>query len=629
MAGLPTRGGSAVPDAAPAARDAPLVARLREAGAVDPRQDRDARAGLRRHHAGGRQPVGPGPQPGRLQRRLGGGGRDGRGVRRPRHRHGRLDPPARGLLRRQRAEGALRRAADGRHPPARAVDGQRGRLRPQRRRPRGRLARPERRGPGGRPRRSCASACRSPPADADDEIAAAVARGRRAAGGRRRRRPSPCRRGRPGSGRAGGPSVAEALDAHRAAGWYPARASATGPSRSPTSRAPSGSPTPSARRPGRSSPTSRGCCARRSRASTCSRSRPARSRPRRATPTRGRAARELTPLCGPVNAAGLAAASVPCGVTTGGLPIGLQLVGESEAVVLAVASRYQSRSSAHDRRPLPEPSGEARRLRVPPRRHRRGRARAARRAGGGRQGARRRPEPRADDELPARAAAGARRHHAASRTSLHRAATATALRDRRAHPPPARSSTPTTSCWTASASSRRAAPLVGHMPIRARGTFGGSVAHADPSAEWCMLALAARRRDRRPRRRGRARRSRPRSSSSASSRPRSSPARSSPRCASRGRCRHAAIAGVRAPPRRLRDRRRRRGRRVRGRRRAGAPASWSAGSTRSRCASRRPRRCWSAATSATEAIEEAAQAAAARGRARRRHPRQRRATGAS
>ena len=35
----------------------------------------------------------------------------------------------------------------------------------------------------------------------------------------------------------------------------------------------------------------------------------------------------------------------------------------------------------------------------------------------------------------------------------------------------------------------RAARWVGHYPIRTRGTFGGSVAHADPSAEWCMLAL--------------------------------------------------------------------------------------------------------------------------------------------
>jgi carbon-monoxide dehydrogenase medium subunit len=35
----------------------------------------------------------------------------------------------------------------------------------------------------------------------------------------------------------------------------------------------------------------------------------------------------------------------------------------------------------------------------------------------------------------------------------------------------------------------RAAKWVGHYPIRTRGTFGGSIAHADPAAEWCMLAL--------------------------------------------------------------------------------------------------------------------------------------------
>ena len=29
---------------------------------------------------------------------------------------------------------------------------------------------------------------------------------------------------------------------------------------------------------------------------------------------------------------------------------------------------------------------------------------------------------------------------------------------------------------------------VGHLPIRVRGTFGGSIAHADPAAEWCLLA---------------------------------------------------------------------------------------------------------------------------------------------
>ena len=36
---------------------------------------------------------------------------------------------------------------------------------------------------------------------------------------------------------------------------------------------------------------------------------------------------------------------------------------------------------------------------------------------------------------------------------------------------------------------KRAARWVGHYPIRTLGTFGGSVAHADPSAEWCMLAM--------------------------------------------------------------------------------------------------------------------------------------------
>lgn len=33
-----------------------------------------------------------------------------------------------------------------------------------------------------------------------------------------------------------------------------------------------------------------------------------------------------------------------------------------------------------------------------------------------------------------------------------------------------------------------AARHVGHLPIRLRGTFGGSIVHADPAAEWCLLA---------------------------------------------------------------------------------------------------------------------------------------------
>src|SRR5918998_4415890 len=36
---------------------------------------------------------------------------------------------------------------------------------------------------------------------------------------------------------------------------------------------------------------------------------------------------------------------------------------------------------------------------------------------------------------------------------------------------------------------KKAAHWVGHYPIRTLVTFGGSIAHADPSAEWCMLAV--------------------------------------------------------------------------------------------------------------------------------------------
>lgn len=35
----------------------------------------------------------------------------------------------------------------------------------------------------------------------------------------------------------------------------------------------------------------------------------------------------------------------------------------------------------------------------------------------------------------------------------------------------------------------RAARWIGHYPIRCRGTVGGSMAHSDPTAEWCLLAL--------------------------------------------------------------------------------------------------------------------------------------------
>ncbi|MCB5180978.1 FAD binding domain-containing protein, partial [Streptomyces antimicrobicus] len=34
-----------------------------------------------------------------------------------------------------------------------------------------------------------------------------------------------------------------------------------------------------------------------------------------------------------------------------------------------------------------------------------------------------------------------------------------------------------------------AAALIGQLPVRVRGTVGGSLAHADPCAEWCLLAV--------------------------------------------------------------------------------------------------------------------------------------------
>jgi carbon-monoxide dehydrogenase medium subunit len=34
----------------------------------------------------------------------------------------------------------------------------------------------------------------------------------------------------------------------------------------------------------------------------------------------------------------------------------------------------------------------------------------------------------------------------------------------------------------------RLARHIGHLPIRSRGTFCGSIAHADPASEWCLLA---------------------------------------------------------------------------------------------------------------------------------------------
>ena len=61
--------------------------------------------------------------------------------------------------------------------------------------------------------------------------------------------------------------------------------------------------------------------------------------------------RSLTRICGPVNYCELAAVSIPCGFTSGGLPIGLQIIGRTERSVLEAALLYQSATDWHTRRP--------------------------------------------------------------------------------------------------------------------------------------------------------------------------------------------------------------------------------------------------------------------------------------
>ena len=54
------------------------------------------------------------------------------------------------------------------------------------------------------------------------------------------------------------------------------------------------------------------------------------------------------------NLSGHPAASIPCGFTAGGLPVGLQIVGRpfDEATVLRVADAYQRATDWHRRRPV-------------------------------------------------------------------------------------------------------------------------------------------------------------------------------------------------------------------------------------------------------------------------------------
>lgn len=60
---------------------------------------------------------------------------------------------------------------------------------------------------------------------------------------------------------------------------------------------------------------------------------------------------KLTRIPGPINAAGLAALSIPCGFTSAGLPVGLQLAGFDEPTLLGLGLAFQRETGWHRRRP--------------------------------------------------------------------------------------------------------------------------------------------------------------------------------------------------------------------------------------------------------------------------------------
>ncbi|MGV9800398.1 amidase [Mycobacterium sp. NPDC003449] len=61
----------------------------------------------------------------------------------------------------------------------------------------------------------------------------------------------------------------------------------------------------------------------------------------------------LMRLCGPFSWCGLAAVTVPCGTDSAGLPVGLQIAGRDVSTVLTVAAAYQDRTAHHLARPGP------------------------------------------------------------------------------------------------------------------------------------------------------------------------------------------------------------------------------------------------------------------------------------
>ena len=156
-----------------------------------------------------------------------------------------------------------------------------------------------------------------------------------------------------------------------------------------------------------------------------------------------------------------------------------------------------------------------------------------------RQGARRRPEPRADARAAPRRVRPPGRHRPTDGfTGIERRDDALWIGAGAAE-----ATVETDPVVAGSPLLARATPLIGHLQIRNRGAVGGSIAHADPAAEYPTVALALEPRWKPPRR----------GADACSPPPTSSPACGAPRwsrtsCSSASAARCGPVGAARGPP---------------------------------------------------------------------------------